>query len=70
MKKYFGSPKQKTRMSYCHMSKIKSQVRCVPRAQVCAVLLCVYLFAYCLNLYNKMHFTWFRQLSLNAALRK
>ena len=33
---------------------------CVPRAPVCEVLSRLYLFAYCLDPYNTMHFTRFR----------
>ena len=33
---------------------------CVPRAPVCEVSLRPYLFTYCLNTYNTMHFTKFR----------
>ena len=35
-------------------------VHCVQRAPVCEVSSCLYLFPYCLNPYNTMHFTKFR----------
>ena len=44
-------------------------IHCVPRALVRKVSSRFYLFTYCFNTYKTMHFTRFRHLNLNAALR-